>query len=118
MLTRGIGVGLAGLLLSGCGTSSVLQLGPDTYRVSAVAPPIAGGVAAAEEAALGAAQRYCASLRREVLVQTLGTAPARLGGQARSSVNFRCLAAGDPELRRPVLEPAPDVVVEDRRRRG
>ncbi|GGG50997.1 hypothetical protein GCM10010964_42830 [Caldovatus sediminis] len=106
------------LLASGCGGSSgVLQLGPDTYRSSAEAHPLAGGTAAAEQTALEAAQRHCASLHRAVLVQDIGTAPATSWNNARASVSFRCLAAGDPELRRPTLERAPNVIIEDRRGR-
>lgn len=106
------------LFAAGCGGSSgVLRLGPDTYRTSASAAPIAGGAVAAERAALDEAQRHCASLHREILVQTLHTTPAIPFNQARASVSFRCLAAGDPELRRPTLEQAPNVVIEDRRAR-
>ena len=99
--------------VAGCGgTSRVLQLGPDTYRTSAEAVWLSG----AEEAVLETAANHCAGLGRQMVVQQMSSRPSAYATYAAATANFRCLAAGDPELRRPTLERAPNVVIEDRRR--
>lgn len=100
---------LLGLMLSACGTiprsSGTLQLGPDTYRISARAS--LGNPIESQKMALLEAKDYCTSLKREMVV--IATDEDKNYGPFE--VTFRCLNAGDPGLVRPTLEKAPDTVI-------
>src|SRR5690349_19094346 len=75
-------------------SSGVNQIGPDTYTVSVRAGRAQGGVIGAEGIAMEEAGDYCRNRSREILVLTDGAA------RGAYRVTFRCLLAGDPELRR------------------
>ena len=72
--------------LSGC-SSGVLQLGPDSYRVSTEGMTL-GGV---EADAVNTAGRHCASLGRKLTVQSMNSNPYTLVSYAAATVNFRCV---------------------------
>lgn len=101
------------LTATACATvvsSGVNQTGPDTYALSVRAGRAQGGLIGAEGLALEEAGDFCKRRGREILVLTSG--PAR--GAYRAA--FRCLTAGDPDLRRATAEAPPDRVIEQRRR--
>ncbi len=86
------------LLLATCGgPSGVLRLGPDTWRVSNEALTLGG----AEASVLRAAEAHCAGQGRQMMVQSISSRPSAYGSLAAASVNFRCLAEGEPALARP-----------------
>jgi hypothetical protein len=103
---------VAASLLAGCGamsrSSGVMQLGPDTYRVSAGAPM--GDVSQSQKAAFTEAQGHCTAGGKQLM--TVGT--RRLAGPGGGSyeVTFRCLASGDPDLQRPNMQPAPTSIIQ------
>lgn len=101
-------------LLYGCGlktySSGILQMGPDTYSVSADDL----NASTAKQAALGQAQAHCTSLGKELLVTN--TKSFRDGARSVYDVTFLCLSKGDPQLARPIYSKEPDVVIEDKRR--
>jgi hypothetical protein len=106
------------LLLTGCPitkSSGVLQLGPDTYTVSTMAVPGAGGSTEARRMALTEANAHCASINRQILVTNMGSS-SPYGAPGKAEITFRCLAKDDPSLQRPVFQQAPDVTIEDRRK--
>lgn len=112
-LVRAIAVATVCAGLAACSTTGkVLTLGPDTYRVSASQHNLSGGAPAAEEKALQAAEAHCAAQGRQVLVTNTSSDFDR--PLYTFSANFRCLAKGDPELRRPTYRSAPDLVIESR----
>jgi hypothetical protein len=104
--------GLAAML-AGCVTdaaSTVLPIGPDTYRVSGSAYTSFGGYAAGEAEALKTANHYCQSQGRQMLMLSHeGTATI---GSGTAYINFRCLAEGDRDLKRPTYRPTPNIVIE------
>jgi len=105
----------AAVIGTGCAQSSgVLQMGPDTYTVSVHAAPARGGVTGARQLAFEEASRKCLSLDRQMLVtnETSGRSTHLPGGTVE--IVFQCLAAGDPDLRRPSYRPAPNAVIETR----
>ncbi len=87
------------LMLLGCGlkTSGVNNIGGDTYSVSS------DGLndSEAKGLALGQAQAHCADLGQKVLVTKL-----RKRHKVRYfyDVTFKCLPAGDPQLKNPEYE--------------
>ena len=102
-------IAIIGIALSACGTvsrsSGAMQLGPDTYRISARASM--GNPTDSQKMALIEAKDYCTVLKREIMV--IATEPSKSFGPFE--VTFRCLIAGDPELVRPTLEKTPDTVI-------
>jgi hypothetical protein len=115
-------IGAAALIVVGCAaTPGVLPVGLDTYLISVRTDEISGGVSGAHRNVLVEANRYCASLGRQILITNsfdivLSTElTRRKTSEARTvHVTFRCLAPGDLELQRPVFEQAPTSKIEDR----
>jgi hypothetical protein len=107
-MTKVLSVLLFAVPLAGCISSGPMSVGPDTYMISDRAPPIAGGAMAAETNAVTEANAYCQSLGRQMVLQS------DQNGVTNSRIVFRCLLPGDPELKRPNLKPAPNVVIENR----
>lgn len=99
--------------LAGCGTTSkVLTLGPDTYRISASKHNLSGGAPEAEANALESANTFCTSRGKQVLVSNMSSGFDR--PYYTYTATFRCLTAGDPDLRRPTYQSAPDMVIQTR----
>lgn len=104
---------IAAAALTACGTTSkVLTLGPDTYRISASKHNLSGGAPEAEANALEAAEAFCTNKGKQVMVSNMTTDFDR--PYYTYTATFRCLAAGDPDLRRPVYQSAPDMVIQTR----
>jgi hypothetical protein len=101
----GLAVSLAALG-AGCSSARVTQplpISADTYTVSARTPH--GGAASARDAALSAANQQCARLSKQLLVlKSSNDFELNENKDIETDtidVTFRCLAAGDPALRRP-----------------
>jgi len=78
-------------LLAGCG-SGVLQLAPDTYRVSTESMSL--GMAEAE--VVSSAGKHCTALGRQVAVQSIDSTKASLGAYASAAATFRCVPLTKP----------------------
>ena len=101
----GLAVSLAALG-AGCSSARVTQplpISADTYTVSARTPH--GGVASARDAALSAANQQCARLSKQLLVlKSSNDFELNENKDIETDtidVTFRCVAVGDPALRRP-----------------
>lgn len=101
------------LLVTGCAvSSSVSMLGPDTYTLSVASDStLASGMLRAKTKALDDASQYCASMGKNIVVTHIET--GKDSGFRIANINFKCLNSGDPELTRPDLMPAPDIVIEN-----
>lgn len=95
--------------LAGCGavarSSGPMSIGPDTYRIMARAS--LASQAESQKMAFGEANGYCSSLGKKMV--TTNTRSTESDGY---EVTFRCLKDGDPDLVRPVLQKAPDTVIQ------
>lgn len=95
----------------GCGlrtyNSSVLEVGPDTYFVSANDL----NISIATKEALTLANDYCKKLGKEILVTEK---KSRIELRSFYEVTFMCLNKNDYELTRPKYEKTPDVIIENR----
>jgi hypothetical protein len=84
---------LTGALLAsiaGCATTyDVLQVGPDSYQTSAVAAPARGGIAGAQNLAVGQANKKCASLGKTTTVTNVETGH-EFPAAGRAVVTFTC----------------------------
>lgn len=87
------------LVLSGCGlkTSGVNTLGGDTFSVSSDGP----NDSETKGSALGQAEAHCAERGQRVLVTKLHK---RHKVRYFYDVTFKCLPAGDPQLKDPQYE--------------
>jgi hypothetical protein len=96
--------------LSTARVTQPLPVGPDTYMVTARTPY--GGTASVRDAALSAANQQCARLSKQLLVlKSRSNIDLNENNDIEKDavdVTFRCLAAGDPELRRPNSQPTPE----------
>lgn len=105
------------MALAGCvSTSQVLEMGLDTYSVTATADGMRDA-ASARESAFEAGTKKCASLGKRFMFLNESTARTRMGIDTTVNVTFRCLHENDPEYTRPNVHQVPDVVIEDQRAR-
>jgi hypothetical protein len=104
----GLAVSIAAFV-AGCMTAArvtqPLPVGPDTYTVSSRTS--SGGTAPAREAAVSAAGQQCARLSKQLLALSSATNIGSNADEGAVDVTFHCLAAGDPELHRPNVQPSP-----------
>ena len=97
--------------LSGCGsTSGPTPYGPDTYIVQHNNPWGPGNEAKNAKTAT----KFCEK-QGEVMIPVNSTSTRAVGGVSNANLTFRCLDPSDPEVHRPVMQPVPDTVIEDRR---
>jgi len=90
-------------------------MGPDTYTITGTSD--FGGAAGAKKVALIEANQYCQAMGKHLLPLNTneGTRLDWAGDPVgHYSLDFRCLNANDPEMRRPNMQKTPDVVVEHR----
>ncbi len=96
-------------MLAGCGTvaksTGAMQVGPDTYRIMARAS--VGNQMESQKMAFSEANSHCSSLGRKMV--TTNTRSTQYEGY---ELTFRCLKDGDPDLVRPVMQKAPDTVIQ------
>lgn len=115
MFPLGLAVSIAASV-AGCTSAAQvtepLAVGPDTYTVSSRTSR--GGTAPAKEAAVSAARQQCVRLSKQLLVVSSDTNIGSNAGQGVVNLKFRCVAAGDPELHRPNVQPSPHLVIENR----
>jgi|SRR5580658_2313494 hypothetical protein len=110
---------VAGLLLCACASSTgILPAGPDTYTLTERLAPIRGGGDAAEADALSKANQFCGDKGRQFAPAMMGNAagPSNPYGPTGYTVTFKCLLPNDPALANYNLQPAPNVIVEQRNR--
>lgn len=104
------------IALSGCvSTSQVLEMGKDTYSVSATADGYRDA-ASARQSAFETGTKKCTALGKRFMFVNESTARTRMGIDTTVNVTFRCLSDSDPEYARPNIRQSPDVVIEDQRK--
>lgn len=102
------------VVMTACGTTGgVLQMGPDTYRISTSKYGNGSGPLA-ESTALQAAAAHCQALGRQLLVTNSRADFER--PFHNYTATFKCLSEGDRDLHRPEYRSEPSVLIEDSRR--
>jgi hypothetical protein len=93
------------IALGACEQSTgVLPMGPDTYSIATSSE--LGGVIAAKRTAVSEASAFCTNRGQQmVAMQSHSSVKDDWAGDAigHHDFTFRCLNAGDPQLRRPVV---------------
>jgi hypothetical protein len=105
------------MAMGGCvSTSQVLEIGRDTYSVSSTADGYRTAASARDSAFSQGAQK-CSQLGKRFMLTNESTARTRMGIDTTVTVTFRCLSESDPEYGRPEIRQAPNVVIEDQRKK-
>ncbi len=108
------------LLLAVCACAShtgVVQIGEDTYMIAKQQATGFPGLGNMKAEIIAEGTRYCTDMGKKFqIVSTQETQPPYvLGNYPRAEIQFMCLAADDPELKRPKLQNTPDSVIEIRK---
>lgn len=98
--------------------TGILPAGPDTYTVTEHRAPILGGASEAERVAMTEANDYCEHDGKKFFPLNMAEQPVVPAGGPGYSVTFRCLGPHDAELKRPIFQPAPNIVIEQRNQSG
>jgi hypothetical protein len=106
----------AAALTAGCGAhTGVVPIGQDTYMVARQGWISTQSVGELKAEAFAEADAFCASKSKSVLpVNTRDTFGVFGRSYPEAEIQFRCLNADDPELRRPTMQKVPDVLIEHR----
>jgi hypothetical protein len=86
-------------------------MGPDTYMVSDD-----GGWASGTSMRgplYQNADAFCLNQQKQMLPINISSEDSDFGKYASAELDFRCLAVGDPELRRPNMKPVPNILIEN-----
>ena len=92
------------VLLTACAShTGVVPMGKDTFLIAKQQATGFPGLGNMKAEIIAEASRHCTSMNKEVQVVSMQETqpPYILGNYPRSEVQFMCLTAGDPELKRP-----------------
>lgn len=102
--------------LSACvSTSSVLEVGRDTYSVSSTADGMASASSAREKAYVTGKEK-CTKDGKQFQMIHEKSERTRMDIDTTITVTFRCLDGQDRDYQRPDIRTAPTTVIEDRRK--
>lgn len=103
-------------IVAACGSiSQVVPIGRDSFMVESHGVAGNGASSTEKTKAFQTAAAHCKSLGREFQPISTNQTEAGWGRPPSAEVQFRCLAAGDPELGRPQLQKVPDTIIEIRK---
>lgn len=103
------------LSVTGCvSTSRPLEMGKDTYSVSATADGFRDA-ASARQSAFESGRKLCASQGKRFMFVNETVSRTRMDIDTTVDIVFRCLDENDPEYARPNIKQAPSVLIENRR---
>ncbi len=107
---------VSAFLISCASSSGVLQMGRDTYTISAGVAgtgSVSGNDTKAKREALAEANAFCVRKGKEIVVQNISMSSTYAG--STSDLVFQCLDANDPALNaRPAYRKEPNVIIENR----
>lgn len=90
-------------VVSGCASTKVAQIGPDTYFVQREAGAGTFGTAGLRMEAIEDANKHCQRMGKKAVVLSMNENPSVMSYPS-ADVQFRCLDEGDKDLQRPTLE--------------
>ena len=88
-------------LVSCASISEVVPVGKDTFMLTGSNNHSRSTGGELQVELFKVANAYCASLGKELMYVKSSSVDARLFNSSTSDLYFRCLVAGDPELKRP-----------------
>ena len=102
------------VVLVGCASQGPVPMGMDTYQLSSTGAWSWSSGAALKGDMFREADAFCRSQGKQMLPVNTTSNDGSFQRFAQAELQFRCLAPGDPELRRPTLEPVPNLRIENR----
>lgn len=100
--------------LSACASGPV-SMGRDTYMMADTGAWSWSSGAALKANLYKEADEFCRVKGKEMMPVSSRQNNANMSGTfAHAELQFRCLSQGDPELKRPTMEAAPDIVIQSR----
>jgi hypothetical protein len=114
-MRRLLAVGLLSFLLVSCvSVSHIVPAGQDTWMISGSSTrPNAGAAMKAE--LYQRASDYCTCQKKIFQPVSFNSYTVPVGVKDEAGLTFRCLDAGDPELTRPIMLPAPSTNIQMQR---
>jgi len=104
------------LLLVGCQSSGAIALSADTYMISRTS---AGGIfkdmASLKAQVIREANEFAESKGKVAVAMAMRETPSAPGRMPSFEYQFRLVEKNDPKAHGTVMEPGPDVIIEDRR---
>jgi hypothetical protein len=89
-------------------------MGRDTYRIANTSTTVFASGAEMLAALYQQADGHCKSMSKELMPVGESSRDGAPYQKANADLQFRCLSRNDPELRRPTMEPRPDVLIKSR----
>ena len=107
------------LIVFGCASSpGVISIGQDTYMVSEQGWIATQSVGELKGKAYQRAGAYCSQQGKKLMPVSTNQVAGSIGrSYPEAELQFMCLSEQDYELRRPKLQPMPDVRIEDARQK-
>lgn len=100
------------LLVSGCSGPGVVPMGRDTYMIAKDGSFTTFGGGAVKAELYQEANAFCESKGKQLMPVKDASRDSGYGRYANAELQFRCLDAHDPELRRPTMEAEPSMKIE------
>lgn len=97
------------LLLAGCSGPGVVPMGRDTYMIAKDGSFTTFGGGAVKAELYQEANTFCERKGKQLMPVKDASRDSGYGRYANAELQFRCLDANDPELRRPTMEAEPDL---------
>ena len=99
--------------LLGCSSSGPVPMGKDTYMLSNTGAWSWSSGSALKGDLFREANDFCQSQGKQLMPINTNSIDGGFSNFAHAEVQFRCLANNDPELKRPNLQPMPNVRIEN-----
>ena len=99
------------LLITGCSGPGIVPMGRDTYMVAKDGSFTAFGGGAVKAELYQEANAFCENKGKQLMPVKEASRDSGYGRYANAELQFRCLDANDPELRRPTMELEPSVKI-------
>lgn len=97
------------LILVGCSGPGVVPMGRDTYMIAKDGSFTTFGGGAVKAELYQEADAFCGKKGKQLMPVKEASRDSGYGRYANAELQFRCLDASDPELRRPTMESEPNV---------
>lgn len=94
------------------GTADIVPIGQDTYMVASAGGLLTFSGGEVKAQLFQEANRFCRSKGKNLMPVTSSSRDAAPYTYASAELQFRCLADGDPGLRRPTMINQPDVTIQ------
>ncbi|WP_431144929.1 hypothetical protein [Pseudomonas alvandae] len=104
-------ISTSALFMVGCSGPGVVPMGRDTYMIAKDGSFTAFSGGAVKAELYQQANGFCEGKGKQLMPLKDSSIDKGYGRHANAEVQFRCLDANDPELRRPTMETEPNMKI-------